>query len=756
MAIPLTINGVGFNFPQTGDSLWGDAVTAWATAVTSGMLQKAGGNFTLTADVNFGNSFGLFAKYFGFRNAANSAFLKLALNANDALTFNGNPLSSRDALSVIDFGAKGDGTTDDSAAILAALTAGAASGQAVFFPGATYIVASQITVPSNSYLYGIYGASIIKYTGTTSSSSAFYQTNSSNIIYRDLVLQSTNTNATASITGITFDLATAGCFHCKVDRCKFTGPSDGVGFNIHVNILTGVDIQVNNSFFERVVGTASGNGYGILISNNSLSVKANFNTIDFIHSSAQGGRHGIYFSSGTSFSEAIGNYIKNTSYEGISLNSLSATQNQVTNIVIQSNILNTCGNSGITDGAILGSGFLQNISISDNSILNARSCGIVLQCEQSANYGTPQYCNIDGNNLFNCQQDGIVLLGAYSCKVVSNFITNVSLATGSTYNGITISDNSEVGNNVNAGASNFVDNNTIAQPSATLLRSGIRIISSAAGNIIGSNNAFLNTNHFNSTTVENSATSTTYSNYGQFLNTRTVATTSSLGITDDTIKCNAASAGFTLTIPSAVVGYTGKICTIIKTDSTLNVVTLGTGLSTTLNTQGESIEIQCDGSTWQILRRNIPSVWTTAVNTIHAVTTNPTKGTSPTADLMNWRRVGNCMELIVEYAADGVHSGTAGSGTYLWPIPASQTLDTAIYAGGTGQRYQIMGPAAINNAGANLMGFVIAYNSGNLAIYQQNTIGNNQLVNDSNSPLSDNNVAYAFRCIVPISGWNNA
>lgn len=64
MAINLNVNGTNFSFPQPLDENWGQNVTDWATAVTNGMLQKQGGNFTLLSDVNFGSSYGLLAKYY--------------------------------------------------------------------------------------------------------------------------------------------------------------------------------------------------------------------------------------------------------------------------------------------------------------------------------------------------------------------------------------------------------------------------------------------------------------------------------------------------------------------------------------------------------------------------------------------------------------------------------------------------------------------------------------------------------------------
>lgn len=92
-------------------------MTAWAAAVTSGMLQKAGGTFTLTAEVDFGATYGLKSAYLksrtsnvssagtvrlantdsiGWRNNANGADLLLSPNtgANGILQYNGVDLAT--------------------------------------------------------------------------------------------------------------------------------------------------------------------------------------------------------------------------------------------------------------------------------------------------------------------------------------------------------------------------------------------------------------------------------------------------------------------------------------------------------------------------------------------------------------------------------------------------------------------------------------------------------------------------------------
>lgn len=113
MAIPLSINGQVFEYPQNFDEDWGVDATGWAQAVTAGALYLSGGNFPLTAQVDFGASFGIKVKSLltetvnpstvgymklaksdsiGWRNNANSANLLLAIDGSDMLTFNGSVL----------------------------------------------------------------------------------------------------------------------------------------------------------------------------------------------------------------------------------------------------------------------------------------------------------------------------------------------------------------------------------------------------------------------------------------------------------------------------------------------------------------------------------------------------------------------------------------------------------------------------------------------------------------------------------------
>ena len=109
MVVSVTVNGANYSIPELGDEGWGISTTNWIVAISAATLQKAGGTFTLTAEVDFGVGFGLKSLYYKsrtddpadagqirlartdsivWRNAADSGNLLLAVNGSNSLTFN--------------------------------------------------------------------------------------------------------------------------------------------------------------------------------------------------------------------------------------------------------------------------------------------------------------------------------------------------------------------------------------------------------------------------------------------------------------------------------------------------------------------------------------------------------------------------------------------------------------------------------------------------------------------------------------------
>lgn len=122
-------------------------------------------------------------------------------------------------------------------------------------------------------------------------------------------------------------------------------------------------------------------------------------------------------------------------------------------------------------------------------------------------------------------------------------------------------------------------------------------------------------------------------------------------VTDDVVTGDATSGAFTFTLPVAT-GDLGKVFWIKKIDSTFSAITCTDGtFSTTLNTQGEAIEIQSDGTTYQILNRYVPSVWTSCTITI----SNWTNVTNITGF---YKRIGDSASIRVHADVSGGNSGS--------------------------------------------------------------------------------------------------
>lgn len=110
MSTNVTWNNVVYPVPTQGDKNWAPPLDRYLVALGTYALSPAGGIFTLTNDVNFGNNFGLLAKYFSteganpasaghvrlsntntirWRNFANTGDNTLGVDSSDFLTYNG-------------------------------------------------------------------------------------------------------------------------------------------------------------------------------------------------------------------------------------------------------------------------------------------------------------------------------------------------------------------------------------------------------------------------------------------------------------------------------------------------------------------------------------------------------------------------------------------------------------------------------------------------------------------------------------------
>ena len=108
-----------YTIPETGDEAWGNDTTGWIVAITANALQKTGGTYSLTADLDLGAAFGLKSIYYKsrsadiagtgvvrlahadaikWRNDANTEDLNLQPNSDDELEFNLDKILTADGV----------------------------------------------------------------------------------------------------------------------------------------------------------------------------------------------------------------------------------------------------------------------------------------------------------------------------------------------------------------------------------------------------------------------------------------------------------------------------------------------------------------------------------------------------------------------------------------------------------------------------------------------------------------------------------
>lgn len=146
--------------------------------------------------------------------------------------------------------------------------------------------------------------------------------------------------------------------------------------------------------------------------------------------------------------------------------------------------------------------------------------------------------------------------------------------------------------------------------------------------------------------------------------------------------------------------------------------------------------------------------------TVDAITTAPVKGAT-SVDNVWWRRVGENMEIRIEYYQTSNAGSSAGSGDYLFKIPTTNKIDTTKVVPyttpeGTGSfdNRNIVGSCMSSNAGTTPA-------SGNVSVYDEDFVRffiNNAstwaIVSSAFADLADvGTIGYQATFSVPIVGW---
>lgn len=379
-------------------------------------------------------------------------------------------------INIVDYGAVGDGVTDDSSAIQAALNAVTTTGNIVYIPAGTYLIGTTLTPLSNTTIIGV-GEKSKFITTQTSNFNIIHLYQISNVKITDIGISGNayGTDPALPVRGV-FAEQTSNCEICS---CYF----DSLNYGIHLSDTVVADtnnsgFDIHDNHFANAYGQENG-GYGI------LHVRSYNSTIhNNIMQPGPFERHGIYISTGSRKAVVEGNIIENNRLAGITLSTGTGTDSAIYDV----NITNNCvtGNGTITVNyahGITGTGNISNSRFEGNIVKNSSYYGILLQAADNTRY--PTNVLISGNNISGSQNSALTIDGCVGCNIINNMCVNNGL--DGTSNSEAILDNTNVtstsnvfsgnrfdsgfihGLTIAAGASNNYVNNTTGIATQTLV-----------------------------------------------------------------------------------------------------------------------------------------------------------------------------------------------------------------------------------------------------------------------------------------------
>lgn len=327
----------------------------------------------------------------------------------------------RDFVSVKDFGAVGDGITNDTVAIQKALDNG---GSCITFPNGMYLISSTLTPSSNQQLIGL-GGTITMTNGTFAD--GIYINGKSNV---------------------------------KVDGLSIIGASGGNSFDRAININASTNVVVENCLIQDIgkeALTPNEWGNGIEIGGSSVNTKIINNTIKNIKGYGQYRGDGITVRSsfdtliqGNTIDtnrrmqiaviddavdvKIVGNHLLNGYLAGIDVEPNSV--NTTGEIIIQGN---TIRNFGIKPGGTIGAQFY-GIDLQSNEFDNISVVGNIISAENAQaiscihGQNSAKFATITGNVLWcNGFADGMTL---YSGNGFKNLVISGNIIREFAVNGI--------------------------------------------------------------------------------------------------------------------------------------------------------------------------------------------------------------------------------------------------------------------------------------------------------------------------------
>lgn len=377
-----------------------------------------------------------------------------------ALTKVNNRMIDGSSFNVLDYGAVGDGLTDDTTSIQAAINAAnTAGGGSVCFPSGTYLISSTLNGNDDIHLYADGNARIkSNISGTGGAIIKFLD--KSNFSVKGLEIEGLNDASATAERGIDVRSETN-----TINSCTNFDISDNRIYNCYTGIKMG--ITPSASTVEGMV--SNGRVYSNYIENSKS--------------------FGIVHFAGVALVTTSGNVIKGSDSVGISVEDRSTASTHSTpcrTISVSDNVITDVKSTSIKCEGSFG------ISIVGNTLRNGGSAsegtnntdgkGIALRTISQDPAGIGDVNTVSGNSIIRFRQYGIQLIGVENCVVSSNTIKDIGIyRSGSDDNSARcIQLEFSAANSGNQGANNnLISNNVLHQDNGSALINAFMTVNDA-------------------------------------------------------------------------------------------------------------------------------------------------------------------------------------------------------------------------------------------------------------------------------------
>jgi len=342
-----------------------------------------------------------------------------------ALTKAHNRMIADAAVNVKDFGAKGDGTTDDTAAIQAALDS---NGNVVHFPKGTYKITSQISFSASKHLHGENSLIDASSISGTSSTPILTADSVDDVLISGLSILGGNSSGQGTGSGTkTTTMRFRDCDNLVIENCKVKfsyGPS------IALQGCTNYSIDNNHIYGSGRDGILTSNHTtGIqkngVISNNRIELTGD----DAIAVDSDIGAQALAQAENIT---VIGNVILNHSANHTNLLGRGILVYGAKDVVVTGNTIKNSYSFGIlcSPDTSTTPQNCENVIISNNTVIDAGSSGDGAQPRSGIKLEDGTTCSVTGNIIKNANQSGIILDGGTFCTASNNSIKECGTAGG--------------------------------------------------------------------------------------------------------------------------------------------------------------------------------------------------------------------------------------------------------------------------------------------------------------------------------------